>query len=87
MWGRLYARQIASALETAITPQAQKFIERRPTENPVAYDSFLKRRDTRNRSPTGQLKGLNDAEKHFAEAVTSIRVSPPRGASWRWFTR
>ncbi len=73
------AQEIASALEIAITPQAQQFIERRPTENPLAYDSYLKGRDIRNRSPTGELKGLKEAEQYFQEAVSH---DPNFAAAW-----
>ncbi len=53
------SKEIASALETVISPQAKKFIERRPTENPVAYDFFLKGRNSRNVGRSGFLKDLH----------------------------
>ena len=73
------SQEIASALQAAITPQAQKFIERRPTENPVAYDAFLKGRDIRNKSRTGQLGPLKQAEKQFQLAVNQ---DPKFAAAW-----
>jgi len=63
------SQEIASALQAAITPQAQKFIERRPTENPVAYDAFLKGRDTRNNALAGRPAPLKQAEDYFQSAV------------------
>ena len=42
------AQEIATALSAAISPQTKKFLERRPTENSVAYDFYLKGRDSRN---------------------------------------
>ncbi len=73
------AQEIASALQTAITPQAQKFIERRPTENPVAYDAFLKGRDTRNRMRSGLPTPLKQAEASFQTAVDQ---DPKFAAAW-----
>ena len=73
------SQEIASALEAAITPQAQKFIERRPTENPVAYDDFLKGRDIRNRAPTASPTALAAAETLFQDAVA---LDPKFAAAW-----
>jgi TolB-like protein/cytochrome c-type biogenesis protein CcmH/NrfG len=73
------SQEIASALQAAITPQAQKFIERRPTENPVAYDAFLKGRDIRNKSRTGRPGPLKQAEEQFQLAVNQ---DPKFAAAW-----
>jgi TolB-like protein/cytochrome c-type biogenesis protein CcmH/NrfG len=73
------AQEIASALQAAITPQAQKFIERRPTENPIAYDDYLKGRDIRNRAPTASPAALTASEKQFQNAVT---LDPNFAAAW-----
>ena len=73
------SQEIASALQAAITPQAQKFIERRPTENPVAYDAFLKGRDIRNKSRTGKIGPLKQAEEQFQFAVNQ---DPKFAAAW-----
>ncbi len=73
------SQEIASALQAAITPQAQKFIERRPTENPVAYDDYLKGRDIRNRAPTASPTALAESEKLFQNAVT---LDPKFAAAW-----
>lgn len=63
------SQEIAGALQAAITPQAQKFIERRPTENPVAYDAFLRGRNTSNTMITGAPVPLKQAEEFFQSAV------------------
>src|ERR1019366_4222673 len=73
------SQEIASALQAAITPQAQKFIERRPTENPVAYDFFLKGRDVRNRARSGLPVPLKQAETLFQSAVEQ---DPNFAAAW-----
>src|SRR5262249_61638810 len=38
------ARKIAEALRITLSPQEQKAIAQKPTENPQAYDSFLRAR-------------------------------------------
>src|SRR6202522_3861574 len=38
------ARSIAQALRITLTPQEEKIISRKPTENPLAYDYFLRGR-------------------------------------------
>ncbi len=73
------SQEIASALAATLTPQAQKFIERRPTENPVAYDAYLKGRDSRNRSRTGQLAPTRQQEAFFQSAVDQ---DPNFAAAW-----
>lgn len=73
------AQEIAGALETAISPQAQRQIARRPTDNPAAYDLFLRGRDTRNRAPTASPEALNRAEQLFQSAVD---LDPNFAAAW-----
>lgn len=41
--------QIATALKAALSPEEQELIARRPTENPAAYDLYLRARDVNNR--------------------------------------
>jgi adenylate cyclase len=73
------AKKIAGALSALISPETKKFLERRPTENPVAYDDFLKGRAVRNRAPTGDVLALDQAEKLFQSAVTQ---DPNFAAAW-----
>ena len=73
------SKEIAGALSAAISPQTQKFLERRPTENPAAYDDFLKGRDTRNRAPISDTVALDQAEKLFQSAVAQ---DPKFAAAW-----
>jgi TolB-like protein/Tfp pilus assembly protein PilF len=72
------ATEIAGALETALTPQTQQFLERRPTENPVAYDSYLKGRDSRNRDRNTRT-GLQKQEALYQFAV---QQDPKFAAAW-----
>ena len=73
------SQEIASALQAAITPQAQKFIDRRPTENPVAYDAFLKGRQIRNTMRSGSPAPLKQAEEYFQAAIDQ---DPKFAAAW-----
>ena len=73
------AQEIATALSAAISPQTKKFLERRPTENSVAYDFYLKGRDSRNRSPTSSAPHLREEEELFKSAV---QQDPNFAAAW-----
>jgi TolB-like protein/predicted Zn-dependent protease len=73
------AQEIAGALEAAISPEARRHLDRRPTENPAAYDRYLQGRDTRNRAPTSSSSALEQAEQLFAEAVA---LDPKFAAAW-----
>jgi TolB-like protein/Tfp pilus assembly protein PilF len=63
------SQEIAGALQAAITPQVKKFIERRPTENPIAYDAYLKGREVRNLNAASLRVPLKQAEAFFQTAV------------------
>ncbi|HEX7630626.1 MAG TPA: TIR domain-containing protein, partial [Lacunisphaera sp.] len=73
------AQEIAGALQAAISPEAQKLIERRPTQNLVAYDAFLKGRETRNKARSGAPAPLKLAETYFQSAVDQ---DPTFAAAW-----
>jgi serine/threonine-protein kinase len=57
------ALEIAAALETAMTPEVRKSVERRPTEQPEAYDAYLRGMDYYRRS---------DRERDMRAAVASF---------------
>jgi TolB-like protein/Tfp pilus assembly protein PilF len=46
------SRDIAAALKAALSPEEKVLIARKPTENPAAYDLFLRSRDILNRDST-----------------------------------
>jgi TolB-like protein/Flp pilus assembly protein TadD len=73
------AQEIAGALEAAISPEARRQIDRRPTGSTAAYDLYLQGRDTRNRAPTGSPAALDRAEELFRNAVT---LDPGFAAAW-----
>ncbi len=73
------ATEIARALKTTLSPETQKLLSARPTENTAAYDLFLKGRDTRNRMRSGTPAPLKQAEKFFQGAVEQ---DPRFAAAW-----
>lgn len=72
------ATEIAGALETALSPQTQKLLERRPTENPVAYDAYLQGRESRNRDRNTK-PGL---DKQAALYQLAVQQDPKFAAAW-----
>jgi len=71
------SQQIAAALKTALSPEEKVLLARRPTENPAAYDLYLRARDVRNRegiSPAGTvhmislLQNAVELDPAFAQA-------------------
>jgi TolB-like protein/Flp pilus assembly protein TadD len=73
------AQEIAGALQAALSPETRQQLARRPTDNPAAYDLYLRGRDTRNRSPTGSREALDEAERLFQAAVD---LDPKFAAAW-----
>jgi TolB-like protein/Flp pilus assembly protein TadD len=53
------ATEIAQALQVAVSPPEQKFIERRPTENLAAYELYLKARRIRDSTTNTRAMVLN----------------------------
>ncbi len=78
------SQEIAGALSAAISPQTQKLIERKPTENTVAYDAYLRGRAVRNESPSSSVPALQEQEKLFKQAV---ELDPNFAAAWSELAR
>jgi len=60
------AKNIAQEIQAIITPEEEKRIEKKPTDDPVAYDLYLKGRDLFYQS-TGE--SLNKAVPYFEKAI------------------
>jgi TolB-like protein/Flp pilus assembly protein TadD len=73
------SQEIAGALKTVLSPEEKKAISRRPTENPLAYDDYLKGRDLRNNAPSTSVSALREAEGYFKSAV---QQDPKFAAAW-----
>ena len=76
--------QIAGALKAALSPEEKALIARKPTENPAAYDLFLRARDILNRegnTPASRgrqitlLQSAVDLDPTFAQAWGELAAS------------
>ena len=72
------AQAIAGELKAALSPQEKSLVERLPTENPTAYDLFLKARDVHNREGIGRMQ-LQKQESLLQSAVT---LDPKFAGAW-----
>ena len=69
------SREIAGALSAALSPQEQQLLERRPTENLAAYDTYAKARELRQRGPGTQLEVIPLLEE-------AVRLDPKFALAW-----
>ncbi len=76
------ALQIATALATAMTPELRKSVERRLTENPEAYDAYVRGVDSLRRS--GDEKAARAAVASLERAVS---LDPKFAAAYAWLSR
>ena len=76
--------QIASALKAALSPEEKALIARKPTENPAAYDLFLRARDILNRegnTPAARSRQISllqsavELDPAFAQAWGELAAS------------
>jgi TolB-like protein/cytochrome c-type biogenesis protein CcmH/NrfG len=72
------AEAIAAALKTQLSPDEKAKISRRPTENPVAYDFYLRARDVWNR------EGVSPAivAKRTALLASAVKEDPNFALAW-----
>jgi len=71
--------EIARALSAVISPQTQKFLARRPTETPAAYDAFPRARNLRNNPNTGSRPALRETE---VLSKSAVQLDPAFAAAW-----
>jgi TolB-like protein/Flp pilus assembly protein TadD len=76
------ALEIAGALETAMTPEVRKSVERRPTENLDAWDAYLRGIDYYRRSQ--EQRDMRAAVTSFERAVS---LDPKFAAAHAWLSR
>ena len=76
------ALEIAGALETAMTPEVRKSVERRPTGSPEAYDAYLRGVDYYRRSQ--EERDMRAAVATFERAVS---LDPTFTAAHAWLSR
>ncbi len=70
------ATAIAGALQSVISPEAKSILERRPTDNPVAYDLFLKARNLRYNG------GVIEAHGIIPMLEQAVQLDPKFAAAW-----
>ena len=72
------SRQIAGALKAALSPEEKVMLARRPTENPAAYDLYLRARDIRNR------EGITDAgvQQGILLLESAVKLDPRFAQAW-----
>jgi adenylate cyclase len=71
------ATEIADSLSAVISPQEKSLIERKPTDNPAAYDLFLKARAILNSAAVFSRRV--EAEQYLNEAV---QLDPNFAVAW-----
>lgn len=72
------AKEIASSLQAALSPQETTFIERRPTENLAAYDLLLQARALWNNGNSS----LADVEKRIGLLESAVALDPQFAVAW-----
>ncbi len=72
------SKQIAAALKAALSPEEKVLIARKPTENPAAYDLFLRARDIRNR----EGNSLASLTKVIALQQQAVDLDPTFAQAW-----
>lgn len=77
------ASAIAAELKAAISPQEKKLVERRPTQNPAAYDHYLKAREV---IITGRVEFQKlQAREEFLQAA--VQLDPQFAEAWADLSR
>ena len=72
------SQQIAGALKAALSPEEKVMIARKPTENPAAYDLFLRARDVLNRE--GNTFAARQQQIDLLESA--IKLDPAFAQAW-----
>ena len=70
------SKSIAAALQSVLSPETKALLERRPTENPAAYDTYLRARQIANGS------GYRDQAKIAAILRGAVELDPKFAAAW-----
>ena len=69
------SQAIAGALQTALSPEEKNLLQRRPTDNPAAYDLYLRARQFRN-------SGVASGEKIEPLLLSAVQLDPKFAAAW-----
>ena len=90
----IIAKQIAEKLETVLTPEEKAQIEKAPTNNPIAYNSYLQGRFFWNKRTTEALKKSIEyfstsvkEDPQYALAYAGLADAYSILAWWGWYPR
>jgi TolB-like protein/predicted Zn-dependent protease len=72
------SQQIAAALKTALSPEEKIIIASKPTNNPQAYDLFLRAREVSNRDGNT----ITALETREALLLKAVELDPAYAAAW-----
>lgn len=72
------SQQIAGALKAALSPEEKILLARKPTENPAAYDLFVRARDILNRE--GNAEGPRS--RQIALLEKAVQLDPNFAQAW-----
>ena len=72
------SQQIAAAMKAVLSPEEKVLIARKPTENPAAYDAFLRARDVINREGNAQ----GPRSKQIAYLEKAVTLDPDFAQAW-----
>ena len=72
------SQQIATALKAALSPEEKALLARKPTENPAAYDLYLRARDVVNRE--GNTQGPRS--KQIVLLEKAVELDPSFAQAW-----
>ena len=75
------ATEIAGSLRIALSPEDQKRIARKPTENLEAYDLWVRYQDLLNRS-IGSIRGIAQIQERIALLAKAVELDPKFGLAW-----
>jgi TolB-like protein/cytochrome c-type biogenesis protein CcmH/NrfG len=69
------AQAIAGALQAALSPEEKSLLQRRPTDNPAAYDLYLRARQLRN-------SGVDTVDTAAPLLLSAVQLDPKFAAAW-----
>lgn len=72
------SQQIAGALKAALSPEEKVLLARKPTDNPAAYDLYLRARDINNREGSTAAARL----KRIALLKNAVELDPAFAQGW-----
>jgi serine/threonine protein kinase/TolB-like protein/Flp pilus assembly protein TadD len=87
------AQSIAAELKAVVTAETRQVLQRRPTENPAAYDLFLKAREFANSSLIGarslspRLRGAELIKAQESLLASAVLLDPNFAQAWAQLSR